>query len=164
MRGWVAAAMMFGALLVSGPAAGSGPIPPISSTPSMLVTSSPHTARAHKVRLTVTLRYEMQCGYPGAGPLSVTFPSAMKPPRRFASAAVKLNKKSIAATVKGRRVTVTIPPPTGVLCDLRGPGSVTLEFTRAAKLTNPAQPGLYRFQAAHKANAFEAKLAIKAAG
>jgi hypothetical protein len=129
----------------------------------MTVTAAPRAARAHGVLLTFTLRYEMQCGYPGAGPLAVTFPSAVKLPQRFADGAVRLAGKSIAATVTARRVTVTIPPHKGVLCNLRGPGSVTLAFTRTAKLANPARPGSYSFHATHEKQAFTAKLAIKRA-
>ena len=53
MRGWVAAALVLLALPVAvQTAAGSGP--------SMTVAASPRTARAHGVRLTFTLRYEMR--------------------------------------------------------------------------------------------------------
>ncbi len=130
----------------------------------MTVAASPHAAGAHAVRLTVTLRYVMQCGYPGVGPLVVSFPSAFKLPRRFASRTVKLDGKPVAAKIKGRRVTVNVPPPNGVLCNLMGPGSVTLAFTRAAKLANPAQAGSYGFKATHGKRTFTAKLAIKPAG
>ena len=129
----------------------------------MTVTASPRTARAHAVRLSLTLRYEMQCNYPGVGPLVVTFPSAFRLPQRFASGAVKLNGKQIAATVGGRRVTVTVPPHKGVLCNLMGPGSVSLAFTHAAKLTNPARAGSYGFTATHGKRTFTAKLAVKPA-
>ena len=55
---------------------------------------------------------------------------------------------------------MTIPPPSGSLCDVRGPGSVTLAFTRAAKLANPTRPGDYAFKAKHAGRVFTAKLAI----
>lgn len=129
----------------------------------MTVTASPRTARAHGIRLTFTLRYEMHCGYPGRGPLVVTFPSALKLPQRFAAGTVKLAAKPIAARVQGRRVTVTVPPHKGVLCNLIGPGSVTLTFTRAAKLANPARAGFYSFGATHAGHTFAARLRIKPA-
>jgi hypothetical protein len=163
MRGGVAAAVAFTALLVSVPQAGASSRQ-IAPGVSMTVTASPRAAGAHAVRLTMTLRYEMQCGYPGVGPLVVTFPSALKLPQRFASSAVKLNGKPIAAKVKGRHVTVTIAPHKGVLCSLMGPGSVTLVFTPAAKLTNPARAGSYGFTATHEKFTFTTKLAIKPAG
>ena len=130
----------------------------------MTVAASPHSVGAHRVRLTLTLRYQMQCNYPGAGPLVVTFPSALKLPKGFGTHSVKLAGKSVVATRKGRHVTVTVPPPSGVLCGLVGPGSVKLVFTRKAKLANPARPGSYRFTARHEKRAFRAKLAIRPAG
>ena len=127
----------------------------------MAVTASPRTAGAHGVRLRLTLRYEMQCGYAGAGPLVVTFPSALKLPARFADGSVLLAGKPVTATVSGRRVTMTVPPHRGVLCTMVGPGSLKLTFTQAAELTNPAHNGSYRFTATHGKRAFAARLAIK---
>jgi hypothetical protein len=115
------------------------------------------------MRLRLTLRYEMQCGYPGAGPLAVKFPAALKLPSRFAAGSVRLGGKAIAPKVNGREVTVTIPPPTGTLCGTIGPGRTVLAFTVAAKLVNPARPGSYSFRATHGTHAFAAKLAIKPA-
>lgn len=159
--GLVAAAAMVATLLVAVPV-GTASAPRIDAR-SMKLDASPQVAGAHRVRLTVTLTYEMQCGYPGAGPLVVTFPSAMRPPRRFAAGSVKLAGKAIAAKVKGRRVTVTVAPHDGVLCGTIGPGRVALTFTRAARLANPAHAGSYTFAAAHAHHAFRAKLLVKRA-
>jgi hypothetical protein len=106
----------------------------------------------------------MRCGYPGAGPLVVTFPSALKLPGRFASGGVRLAGKPIAAEVDGRKVTVTVPPHKGVLCNILRPGSLTLTFLRSAKLANPSRSGSYRLRATHAGHAFTAKLVIKPAG
>ncbi len=127
----------------------------------MTVTASTHDAKARAVRFTVTLRYEMQCAYPGPGPLVVTFPSALKPPADFAAGTVLLSGKPVAATVSGRQVAVTVPPHKGMLCDIVAPGSLTLVFTHAAKLANPARAGSYRFTATHGRRAFTAALTIK---
>jgi len=148
-------------VLVVVPSAGAG-LPPRSIGASMTITASPDTVRAH-TRLGVTLRYEMQCGYPGAGPLVVKFPAALKLPSRFAAGSVRLGGKAIAAKIRGRRVTVTIPPPTGTLCGTIGPGRAVLTFTHAAELVTPARPGSYSFRATHGTHAFAAKLAIKPA-
>jgi hypothetical protein len=126
----------------------------------MRVTASPHTARAHAVRLTFTLRYRMRCGYPGGGPLVLTFPSALKLPKRFAAGAVRLARRPIPAKVDGRNATVTIPAPTSTLCNVIAPGSLTLTFTRAATLVNPARTGSYRFRATHAGHTFTGKLVI----
>ena len=131
--------------------------------PSMTVSAAPGLARAHRVRLTITLRYVMQCGYPGAGPLVVTFPAAVRLPRRFAAGAVRLSGKAVAAKLAGRHVTVTVPPHEGVLCGTIGPGAVTLRFTHAASLTNPARAGSYRFTAMHAKHTFSATLVVEPA-
>jgi len=129
----------------------------------MTVTASPSTAGAHGVRLRVTLHYEMQCNYPGAGPLVVTFPTAVKLPKQFADGSVLLADNPVAATVDGQQVTVVVPPHRGILCTLMGPGSLKLTFTRAAKLANPARKGGYHFSATHLGRAFTATLSIKSA-
>jgi hypothetical protein len=41
-------------------------------------------------------------------------------------------------SVANGTVTVTAAPRKGVLCDVIGPGVITLEFTTAARLGNPA--------------------------
>ena len=105
----------------------------------------------------------MRCGYPGAGPLTVTFPPALKLPKRFAAGAIRSAGIPLAAAVDGRKVTVTVPPPMGTLCKVITPGSFVITFTRAAKLVNPAQTGSYRFSATHARHRFTAELAITAA-
>ena len=159
MRGGVAAAALALALIAA-PLAGAASRPP-GAVGTMAVTASPHTPGARAVRLTVVLRYQMQCGYPGAGPLVVTFPSALKPPKRLATGAVRLAGKPVAAAIEGRQVTVTVAPHKGMLCDLVGPGSLTLVFTRKARLANPKRAGSYRFTAIHAMRMFNAKLTIK---
>ena len=163
MRGGVLAAVIVSlALMVSAPLAGAAAKLPTALISSMTIASSSHATGARAVRLTVTLHYEMQCGYAGAGPLVVTFPSAVKLPKRFAAGAVQLSSKAVAATVDGQRVTVTVAPHKGVMCDVMGPGSLVLAFTPAAKLSNPTQPGSYRFTATHAKRVFAATLAVSA--
>jgi hypothetical protein len=160
MRGGVTGALVLGSILLAAPPAGAGPSRTSFGAQSMAVAASSHTAGAQRVHLTLTFRYEMQCGYAGAGPLVVTFPSALKLPKRFAAHSVKLAGEAVAAKRRGHRVTVTVPPPTGVLCGTIGPGSLRLVFTRKAKLANPLRAGSYRFGATHTTHAFKAKLAI----
>lgn len=156
--------MALASLIVAVPPAGAGSSRANGFAASMTVTTSPRTAGAHGVRLRLTLRYEMQCGYAGAGLLVVTFPRVVKLPKRFPAGAVLLAGKRIAATVEHRQVTVRVPPHKGVLCNVMAPGSLTLAFTPAAKLANPARAGAYRFRAAHSGRAFTSRLAIKPAG
>ena len=55
----------------------------------------------------------MQCDYPGAGPVVVSFPGAAKLPRAFAAGSVRLDAKKVATEIKGRNVTVKVPPHKG---------------------------------------------------
>lgn len=158
-RGTVAA-LIFVSSLLAVPSAGAGSSRP-SAPDSLTVGASSHAAGAHRVRLTLTFRYEMRCNYPGAGPLVVTFPSAVKLPRRFEAGSVMLAGKPVAAERRRHHVTVTVPRPTGVLCGVVAPGSVKLVFTRNAKLANPMRSGSYRFGATHLTHDFSATLAIK---
>src|SRR5262245_46161589 len=137
MRGGATAAFVFLAVLVGASSAGAASNGWAVGDESMTVAASPAAAGAHRVRLTLTFRYEMRCNYPGAGPLVVMFPSAAKLPRRFAANSVKLAGKPVAAKRQGRQVTVVVPPPSGVLCGAVVPGSFKLVFTRKAKLANP---------------------------
>ena len=164
MRGGFIATLVFASFLAATAPAGADSSPPITGLQSMTVTASSHAASAHRVRLTMTLRYRMQCNYPGSGPLAVIFPKALKVPKQLAAGAVQLAGEPIAATVAGRQVTVTVKPPAGVLCGMIGPGLLKLVFTRKAHLANPGAPGSYRFTATHSDHKFTAKLAIKAAG
>jgi hypothetical protein len=160
MRGAVAAAAVFLALFAA-PFAGAGSSP-LSFGSSMTVAATPPVAGARGIRLSLTLHYFMQCGYAGAGPLVVTFPKGLKVPEQFPTGAITLAGKPVAANVDRRRVTVTVAPHKGMICDVMGRGSLTLAFSRAANLANPVRPGSYRFKATHRQHAFTAKLAIKA--
>ena len=158
-RGTVAA-LVFVASLLAVPSAGARSHFP-SAPESLTVGASTHAAGARPVRLTLTFRYEMKCNYPGAGPLVVTFPPAVRLPKRFAAGSVTLAGKPLAAKRNQRHVTMTVPRPTGVVCGVIAPGSVKLVFTRKARLGNPARPGSYRFSATHLTHDFSGTLAIK---
>jgi hypothetical protein len=160
VRGGIIATLVLGSLLVGVAHAGAGSKQRAADLQSMSVTASPQAASAHRVRIALTLQYRMQCNYPGAGPLVVTFPKALKVPKQLAAGAVRLAGKPIAATVDGRQVTVTIKPHVGVLCGMVGPGLLKLVFTPKAKLANPSRAGSYRFTATHTPHTFAAKLHI----
>jgi len=166
MRGGVAAILFSVTTLAAALTASAATGPPVHRptpvTPlsTMSVESSSAASGAQNVQLKVTLRYQMQCGYPGAGPLAVTFPDAMAPPSSFAAKSVLLSGKPVAAKVDGSKVTVTVPIHRGLMCDVIGPGKVVLTFTKAAGLANPASPGTYRFSATHARRGFSTTLTI----
>jgi hypothetical protein len=126
----------------------------------LVVTASPAFAGARHVRLTVSLHYEMQCGYSGAGPLTVTLPASISLPGTLPAGAVLVGGKATAATLAGTRVTVQIAPHAGVMCDVIGPGVLQLVFTPQAGLGNPAHSGSYRVAAVHGRHSFSTELTI----
>lgn len=44
----------------------------------------------------------------------------------------------------GSVVTLAVHPTTGITCNVIGPGTITIVFTRAAGLGNPTASGTYR--------------------
>jgi hypothetical protein len=119
-------------------------------TPSLAVSLSSHAAGARPVAVAVVMHYEMQCNWPGPGVLTIRFPAAMVLPTHVASAAVLVDKKVVdGVRVAGRTVSVPLPQRPRIMCDLIGPGTVTVSFSRAAKLGNPKAAGSYSLLATH---------------
>jgi hypothetical protein len=115
-------------VLVTGAAAAGG---------GMTVTSSSHAAGAHGIRVTAVLRYEMQCGYPGVAPVQLRWPGAV--PAHLARTAVLVNgKPTRSVSVDGHRVSVGMPPRPQIMCDVIGPGKLTIVL---AGVANPSAAG-----------------------
>jgi hypothetical protein len=134
-------------------------IPPVSIAVSL---STPH-AGAWPVVVGLRLRYEMQCGWPGPGSLVIRFPAGMLLPARLPAGAVLANGKVTTATGPtgaSRDVTVGLPKRPQIMCDEIGPGTLTVAFTRAARLGNPKAAGSYVLRVAHGADRFAGRLAI----
>jgi hypothetical protein len=113
-----------------------------AAAPTITVTASTHAAKAQSVRFVLTLRYRMQCGYPGVTPLVVTLPGAV--PARVSAASVLVDDQPArGVTVRGHRLTISLPERPGVLCHVIGPGTLKVVFTAGAKLANPPRAGSY---------------------
>jgi hypothetical protein len=126
-----------GALWLSGVAAAA-------LTPAASVSSSPSQAGARPVVLTLHLHYQMQCGYPGQGPVTIDFPLRMQLPRTIAAGSVLVDgKPTTRVTVSHNRVNVALRRRSGVICDILGPGTLTIVFGHAADLGNPSRAGSY---------------------
>jgi hypothetical protein len=135
---------------------------PLPQTGSALAASAPATAGARRVTLTLTMRYEMQCGWPGAGPLVVSLPATMRVvPHAVTRAAVRVDGKPPATvSVTGRVIVFTLPPRRGVTCMEIGPGALTVVFAPAAGIGNPAKPGTYAIAVRIGAHSFTARLRV----
>jgi hypothetical protein len=134
---------------------------PLASSASLVPSSS--RAGARPVSLTLKLHYEMQCGNPGSGSLVVVLPSRMRLPTRFQANVASLDGKRIAMTRgTGASLRVVLPPPPQVMCDLIGPGTLTLLVTKAADIGNPVAAGTYAVSARAGTHAFKTTLTITA--
>ena len=111
---------------------------------------------AQRATLTLKLHFQMTCGRPGAGPVTIRLPGTMQAPR---SLAVRIGTTPTTATVSGSQVTVQLPQPHGVTCMSIGPGTLTLYLTG---VRNPASAGTYFVHAHLRAMAFTAQLAVSA--
>ena len=163
MRGVLLSACAALVVTVTASVASGSPIRKISPPASGLtVVASPPVAGARHVRLTLVMRYEMQCNYPGAGPLTVVLPRQASVPNELQVGSVLLGGKATEAKIAGTTVTVVIAPPTGVMCDAMGPGMLQLVFTPRAGLGNPARSGSYRVRVVHARHSFTAVLRVTA--
>jgi hypothetical protein len=128
---------------------------------SATVTASPSGAGARPAALTVRLSYEMQCGYPGPGPIIVRLPAGERVPATIAPSALLVNGKPAPGVhVAGRAVSIDLPPRPAIMCDVIGPGTAKVVFTRAAGLGNPTRAGSYTVTVTRRGTSSAARLAI----
>lgn len=143
-------------------AAGAGPAAARGSQTSASVTLSSRVVGKRPVAVKLRLGYEMQCGYPGPGPIVVVFPKREHVPKAILADAVLVDGKHPPAVgVSGRKVTVELPPPPQVMCDVIAEGHVTIAFTKAARLGNPGRAGEYAIVARRGKTAFHATYRIR---
>jgi hypothetical protein len=110
---------------------------------------------SHRATLTLKLHFEMTCGRPGAGPVTVQLPAKMQ---ALPTLAVRVGTAPTTAKVSGNQITVQLPRPHGVTCMSIGPGTLTLNL---AGVRNPASAGTYFVRARLRDMAFTAQLAVR---
>lgn len=136
--------------------------PGLVHTATVMLSSA--RAGAEPVALTLELGYEMQCGYPGPGPVVITFPVAERVPAVLSRAEVLVGgHPAVSVGVSGHSVSVGLAPEPRVMCDVIGPGRLTVQFTSAAGLGNPSRPGSYTVEAARGSAFFSAAFTIRPA-
>lgn len=142
-------------LLVAPAGALPGPLQSSSVTVSSLASGT------HPVVLSLTLQYEMQCGYPGPGPVVVTLPRGEAVPATLAPSAVLVDgHHAPSISVSGRAVSIGLAPEPQIMCDVIGPGRLVIDFTRGAGLGNPARKGSYTVLATRGSASFSAHFTI----
>jgi hypothetical protein len=113
--------------------------------PSAAIIASSYTHSAKPVVLTYKLRYEMQCGRPGKGPLTLGFPAQVTVPNASASNVLLNGKAAPAVKRQGSTLVVSLPPQPKIMCDSITMGTLTVTFTKGAGFGNPKRPGIYVF-------------------
>jgi hypothetical protein len=130
---------------------------------ALSVAIAPHAAGARPVLITLETHYEMQCGWPGPGALVVRFPAGMTLPTRLAVRSVIVNGKPVTPAFSGgtqRLVSVALPKRPQIMCDAIGPGTLTVTFTRGARIGLPKAAGSYVIRASHGADRFAGRLSV----
>ena len=123
--------------------------------------ATPNSAAAKPARLKVSLSLELRCAKPGPAAIEVSLPRAWRVPKSVARRAVWIDRTHPkAATVSGHTVTLKPVTPTGG-CNVIAPGTITVKFTRAAKLGNPRKAGRYTLHASIGTQTFSARVSIK---
>ena len=96
--------------------------PDIPRSDSVTATLSNAHAGARPVVLTLAIRTELQCGRLVGGALVVRLPAQERVPATVAATAVLIGGKPAGAVaVAGHTLTVSIPRPRGMMCDVIGP-------------------------------------------
>jgi len=123
--------------------------------------ATPQTAGAKPARLKISLSLELLCAKPGPAAIVVSLPRAWRVPKAVAALAVWIdNSHPKAVAVSGHTLTLEPVTPTGT-CTVMGPGTITVKFTRAAKLGNPRKAGRYTVRASIGTQNFSARVSIK---
>jgi hypothetical protein len=143
-----AAAALVAAAALAGPAA-AGDIQSATAVVSPALAS-------HQATLVLKLHFEMTCGRPGGGPLSVQLPGKMQ---AMPSLAARIAGAPATTKVSGDQVTVQLPRQHGISCMSIAPGTLTVDLTG---VRNPAHAGTYLVRAHLRKMAFTARLAIHA--
>ena len=128
------------AVLVLAGTAGAAPM-----QPGAALTASSYTHAAKPVALTYKLSYEMQCGSPGKGPVTLAFPAQVAIPRVSASTILLNGKAAPAVKRQGSTLVISLPPQPKILCDSITVGTLTVTITKRAGFANPKAPGIYAF-------------------
>lgn len=132
--------------------------PPVGAATGV---ATPNTAGAKPARLKISLSLELRCAKPGPAAIVVSLPRAWRVPKSVARTAVWIdNSHPEAVTVSRHTLTLQPNAPPGT-CTVIAPGTITVKFTRAAKLGNPRRAGRYTIHTSIGTRTFSARVSIK---
>jgi hypothetical protein len=125
------------------------------------VVATPNSAGAKPARLKISVSLELRCAQPGPTAIVVALPRAWRVPKSLVRRAVWIdNAHPIGVTRSHHTLTLQPKAPTGT-CTVMAPGTITVKFTRAAKLGNPRKPGRYTIHTSVGTLTFSARVSIK---
>jgi len=145
-------------------AGSAGAVPGLPGLPrSASVALSSLQAGARPVALTLELDYDMQCGYPGPGPVVIELPAAEHVPSSLEPAQVLVDgRQAASAEISRHAVSVGLSPPPLVMCDVIGPDRLTIALLRSAGFGNPTRPGSYAITLSRAGTTLAAHFTIRA--
>jgi hypothetical protein len=153
-------AVVCGAALATGAAAVAAPPGAEGSDWASASLSNVH-AGARPVALVVSLHTELQCGKLRGSALALTFPASAKLPRTVPASAIAVQgKQPSSVKLVNRTLSMTLPRPIGVMCNVLAPGTAKILLSRAALLGNPASPGVYTLAVQYGMQKLQAPLKI----
>jgi hypothetical protein len=153
-------AVVCGAALATGAAAVAAPPVAEGSDWASARLSNVH-AGARPVALVVSLHTELQCGKLRRNALALVFPAAARLPRTMSASEIAVDgKRPRSVKLTGRTLSITIAPPTGVMCNVIAPGTAKILVSRAAQLGNPAAAGTYKLAVRYGTQTLTAQLRI----
>ena len=122
--------------------------------------ATPNRAGAKPAGLKISLGLNLRCAKPAPTAIVVALPKAWRVPKQVALTAILIDSSHPkAATVSGRTLTLQPISPSGT-CNVIAPGTITVKFTRAAKLGNPRRAGHYTVRASIGTQNFSTRVSI----
>lgn len=138
------------------------PTAPTPFADSATLSLSSLRAGARPVELTLTLAYEMQCGYPGPGPVLIEFPRQQPLPATLTRSQVLVDGRSARSVeITGRTVSIGLAPLPRIVCMEIGMGRLAIAFTAAADLGNPIAAGTYTLAVRRASSTFRVPFTIR---
>jgi len=129
--------------------------PPMPFADSATVSLSSSRTGARPVELTLTLAYEMQCGYPGPGPVLIEFPRQLLLPATLTRSQVLVDGRSARSVrISGRTVSIGLAPRPRIICMEIAMSRLAIVFTAAADLGNPVRTGTYTLAVTRASSTF----------
>ena len=126
--------------------------------------ATPQAAGTKPASLMVSLTLDLRCAKPGPAAIVITLPRAWRVPKSVARRAVWIDNGHPKGVNLSNHTLTLQPAAHRGTCTVLAPGTIKVNFTRAAKFGNPSKPGRYTIRASIGTQDFSARVTIKPAG